>query len=323
MDVQEIWSPGSSTAPGVFETQHDVALASTTRRGGNHAVPQANLKWQYHQGLQQPGSTVTRPPAASSWMPQNDPPATNLSWSSQGSPSLALSSAPAPVGVQPREAGLSPDAYSSARRLSPFASAGSSIGSASPDLRLKGPRLKVENTKSPTDSSPCNSESNATNNAKERRKKPRRKAHNAIEKRYRVKLNEKIAELRDSIPSLRASSGLGAEGASDHESPAEVSGPKINKAHILEKATEYVKELEASNRHLQEELYRERTRSGQTQYIARTNPQTMDPRGHRLNPMPMGVASSNGTAAQAWPYNYSNVMADDTAGLPQPGARCR
>lgn len=34
----------------------------------------------------------------------------------------------------------------------------------------------------------------------EPKKKPRRKTHNAIEKRYRTRLNDKITELRDSIP---------------------------------------------------------------------------------------------------------------------------
>lgn len=96
------------------------------------------------------------------------------------------------------------------------------------------------------------------------RKKPRRKTHNAIEKRYRVKLNEKIAELRDSIPSLRQQAATTPGGSPLGESSATdpVSGQKINKANILEKATEYVKHLENSNRRLQSELHRARAEAG-------------------------------------------------------------
>ena len=96
------------------------------------------------------------------------------------------------------------------------------------------------------------------------RKKPRRKTHNAIEKRYRVKLNEKIAELRDSIPSLRQQAATTPGGSPIGESSAgdPAAGQKINKANILEKATEYVKHLESCNRRLQSELHRARTEAG-------------------------------------------------------------
>ena len=93
-----------------------------------------------------------------------------------------------------------------------------------------------------------------------KRPKIRRKAHNDIEKRYRIRLNDKIAELRDSIPAFRINPasnlggnpgdvelGIGCEGSSVH---------KVNKANVLEKATEYIKSLELSNRRLQDELHR-------------------------------------------------------------------
>lgn len=86
------------------------------------------------------------------------------------------------------------------------------------------------------------------------RKKPRRKAHNAIERRYRIRLNEKIAELRDSIPSLRVTPRSPSDGNSKDELIG--SAHKVNKANVLEKATEYIKSLEMCNRRLQEELNR-------------------------------------------------------------------
>ncbi|MCJ1463720.1 hypothetical protein MMC07_002329 [Pseudocyphellaria aurata] len=95
---------------------------------------------------------------------------------------------------------------------------------------------------------------------KGKKTKPRRTAHNAIEKRYRIRLNDKIAELRDSIPSLRAHPGPHHDGAQDDEyldSLCEgVPVNKVNKANVLEKATEYVKQLESRNRRLEAELHR-------------------------------------------------------------------
>ena len=95
---------------------------------------------------------------------------------------------------------------------------------------------------------------------KGKKTKPRRTAHNAIEKRYRIRLNDKIAELRDSIPSLRAHPGPNHDGTQDDEfvDPQCEGAPvnKVNKANVLEKATEYVKHLESCNRRLEAELHR-------------------------------------------------------------------
>jgi len=59
-------------------------------------------------------------------------------------------------------------------------------------------------------------------------------AHNMIEKRYRTNLNDKIAALRDSVPSLRVMSKKNARGEEIHEdlqglTPAH----KLNKVNIL------------------------------------------------------------------------------------------
>lgn len=89
--------------------------------------------------------------------------------------------------------------------------------------------------------------------------KPRKTTHNAIEKRYRIRLNDKIAELRDSIPSLRAHSATNYDGRGDEFDDRLCEGVtviKVNKANVLEKATEYVKHLESCNRRLEAELNR-------------------------------------------------------------------
>ncbi|KAH7040274.1 uncharacterized protein B0I36DRAFT_371026 [Microdochium trichocladiopsis] len=81
-------------------------------------------------------------------------------------------------------------------------------------------------------------------------------AHNMIEKRYRTNLNDKIAALRDSVPSLRIMS-KSARGEDTTEDREELQGltpaHKLNKATVLSKATEYIRHLEKRNARLLEE----------------------------------------------------------------------
>ena len=93
---------------------------------------------------------------------------------------------------------------------------------------------------------------------------PKKRPHNIIEKRYRANLNEKIAELRDSVPSLRSkkTKGNGSGGESDDENLDGLTpSNKLNKASILTKAVEYIhhmehrtSRLEAENRALKERM---------------------------------------------------------------------
>ncbi len=78
-------------------------------------------------------------------------------------------------------------------------------------------------------------------------------SHNVIEKRYRSNLNDKIAKLRDSVPTLREAYQLSTknstkDGRSDSDESgddqAQSTGVKFNKASVLTKATEYIEELE-------------------------------------------------------------------------------
>ncbi|KAG6041275.1 hypothetical protein E4U41_005202 [Claviceps citrina] len=81
-------------------------------------------------------------------------------------------------------------------------------------------------------------------------------AHNMIEKRYRTNINDKIAALRDSVPSLRIMS-KSARGEDTTEDREELHGltpaHKLNKATVLSKATEYIRHLEKRNNRLLEE----------------------------------------------------------------------
>ncbi|KAI7640230.1 hypothetical protein KC322_g20648, partial [Hortaea werneckii] len=82
---------------------------------------------------------------------------------------------------------------------------------------------------------------------------PTKTSHNVIEKRYRNNLNDKIVELRNSVPSLRAMGR--ANGGEDNEdleglTPAH----KLNKATVMAKATEYIKHLEKRNKTMADEM---------------------------------------------------------------------
>ncbi|KFY04795.1 hypothetical protein O988_00508 [Pseudogymnoascus sp. VKM F-3808] len=83
-------------------------------------------------------------------------------------------------------------------------------------------------------------------------------AHNMIEKRYRTNLNDKIAALRQSVPSLRATEkSLSGKGKKLVDMIEDLDGlvppNKLNKATILHKATEYIGHLERRNQALQKE----------------------------------------------------------------------
>ena len=85
---------------------------------------------------------------------------------------------------------------------------------------------------------------------------PKKTAHNMIEKRYRTNLNDKIAALRDSVPSLRVMSRP--NGTEEDDDPEDLEGltpaHKLNKATVLSKATEYIRHLEKRNKRLQDEV---------------------------------------------------------------------
>jgi hypothetical protein len=124
-------------------------------------------------------------------------------------------------------------------------------------------------------------------------------SHNVIEKRYRNNLNDKIAELRDSVPSLRAMSRpSGNDDSEDLEglTPAH----KLNKATVLAKATEYIKHLEKRNKTQADELTDLQTRmANMEKAMARATPAAQR-HGAVLTPALPGERSrQHSTASQA------------------------
>ncbi|KAF8545377.1 hypothetical protein BDD12DRAFT_800441 [Trichophaea hybrida] len=113
------------------------------------------------------------------------------------------------------------------------------------------PRTKKRKTSSEDTSAGDSQQAPATSG----RKQPKKTAHNMIEKRYRTNLNDKIAALRDSVPSLRVMAGTARLGEDDEEEDLGGLAPahKLNKATVLAKATEYIRHLEKRNKRLQDE----------------------------------------------------------------------
>ena len=74
--------------------------------------------------------------------------------------------------------------------------------------------------------------------------RPTKTSHNMIEKRYRLKLNDKILSLRNAVPALRGQT-----------QDAVIPG-KLNKGTVLTKATEYIQQLEREKNDLEREVER-------------------------------------------------------------------
>ncbi|KAL9616453.1 MAG: hypothetical protein Q9160_008684 [Pyrenula sp. 1 TL-2023] len=114
---------------------------------------------------------------------------------------------------------------------------------------ISPPSLK---RKFPTDPDAQPPAKEALNEKRPTKKRP----HNIIEKRYRANLNEKIAELRDSVPSLRVAKKSEQDGddeGDDEELQGLAPSNKLNKASILTKAVEYIRHLEMRTKRLDDE----------------------------------------------------------------------
>ncbi|EXJ94924.1 hypothetical protein A1O1_00042 [Capronia coronata CBS 617.96] len=146
--------------------------------------------------------------------------------------------------------------------LTPRHSSASPQSRSSSELRLSGDTLRdqtgcyerpmLKRKLSPTDIPITSHRTDAATPAAKKR------PHNVIEKRYRANLNEKIAELRDSVPSLRTGKKAKPQDASNGDSEEEdldglTPSNKLNKASILTKAVEYIRHLEFRTKRLEEE----------------------------------------------------------------------
>ncbi|KAK3381517.1 helix-loop-helix DNA-binding domain-containing protein [Podospora didyma] len=96
---------------------------------------------------------------------------------------------------------------------------------------------------------PSRQNSMASDRGKDKPKPGDRTAHNDIERKYRTNLKDRIAELRDAVPSLHTI----AENGGDDEGSQPSRTPKVSKGTVLTKATEYIHYLERRNKQIAQE----------------------------------------------------------------------
>jgi hypothetical protein len=136
---------------------------------------------------------------------------------------------------------------------------------------------------------------------------PKKTAHNMIEKRYRTNLNDKIAALRDSVPSLRVMSRP--NGTEEDDDPEDLEGltpaHKLNKATVLSKATEYIRHLEKRNKRLTDEVATLKGRIESYEKMAISGPMTL----HGT------VATPDGSRFQEDPFAHHMPMTGPPQGM--------
>jgi hypothetical protein len=153
-------------------------------------------------------------------------------------------------------------------------------------------------------------EETASQGKKDKPPPVKKTAHNMIEKRYRTNLNDKIAALRDSVPSLRVMSrGNGAVEEDDDPEDLEGLTPahKLNKATVLSKATEYIRHLEKRNKRLQDELNVVKSRLENYEKMSLSG--TMALGG--------GVNTPDGARYTNDPFSANSVVGPPVSGPPQ------
>jgi hypothetical protein len=101
----------------------------------------------------------------------------------------------------------------------------------------------------------------------------RKRGHNAIEKRYRTNLNDKISCLRQGIPPLWRRSSTDSQSGDvvedcDNEAGEEKGYQKYGKAAVLNRALEYIQHLEGTTQKLGDEAEGLKTRVGAFERLA-------------------------------------------------------
>ncbi|KAL7269031.1 Clr6 histone deacetylase associated PHD protein-2 Cph2 [Rhizina undulata] len=177
---------------------------------------------------------------------------------------------------------LSPSSHSRRTTSSPESRAHESHSDDNSVPRPKKRKTSTEETPS-TNNLAAASTSNNGAATSGRKQQPKKTAHNMIEKRYRTNLNDKIAALRDSVPSLRVMAGTAKLGEDDEDEDLEGLTPahKLNKATVLAKATEYIRHLEKRTKRLQDENEQLKNRLSAFEKLATMGPMNVQGQGGR------------------------------------------
>ena len=102
----------------------------------------------------------------------------------------------------------------------------------------------------------------------------KRVAHNMVEKRYRVNLNDKITALRNSVPSLRARNPQPRNSTISNDPSSTTTS--LKKAQILTKAIEYISQLESHVRTLTNENTSLKARLSGTKKVSTLSEQSVN-----------------------------------------------
>ncbi|ORY14466.1 hypothetical protein BCR34DRAFT_234139 [Clohesyomyces aquaticus] len=150
----------------------------------------------------------------------------------------------------------------------------------------------------------------APDGKKDKQPPVKKTAHNMIEKRYRTNLNDKIAALRDSVPSLRVMSrgnGQGEEEDDAEDLEGLTPAHKLNKATVLSKATEYIRHLEKRNKRLSDEVSTLKNRLESYEKLAISGPMSL----------PGPVSTPDGSRYTDDPFAPPGMMGGSASGPPQ------
>ena len=126
-------------------------------------------------------------------------------------------------------------------------------------------------------------------------------SHNVIEKRYRNNLNDKIVELRNSVPALRSVNRKkkGARADDDEDLEGLTAAHKLNKATVMAKATEYIKHLEKRNKTMADEMATLKSRLAAVETAIGKNRDRQasisnSPQNSNIRPRQLSASSQNG-----------------------------
>ncbi|SMR44298.1 unnamed protein product [Zymoseptoria tritici ST99CH_3D1] len=134
-------------------------------------------------------------------------------------------------------------------------------------------------------------------------------SHNVIEKRYRNNLNDKIVELRNSVPSLRAVKRA-KNGGNKEELGGLTPAHKLNKATVMAKATEYIRHLEARNKAMSDEMAALKAQLSRVEAAMGSR----ESQGSTISDPTSGLSRSRevSSASQAGSPTFLNVPQDQT-----------
>jgi hypothetical protein len=133
----------------------------------------------------------------------------------------------------------------------------------------------------------------------------RKRGHNAIEKRYRTNLNEKINCLRDGVPALcrhsssESKSGDEAEDSDGEGVDSKTGQQKYGKAAVLTRALEYIQHLEGTTQRLGNEVDVLKTRVGAFEKLAMSGSLILNGNGAAALNAPVEVKSETLESIQA------------------------